>query len=165
MARNYYDFKDLVVLSSSNQWTCKSLKGMNHTKANDASVIFQRITSLLVSQATSKVRKCLLVKYMAQIHISLTETTSICCFQIYLIQLYLIKMLFDSQVKLFCHIFDSVVFDKCCLTVIGASYYARRSSRARSTRGQENEAWALYKKFHPRSPEVVLQLKCYSFDL
>ena len=24
--------------------------------------------------------------------------------------------------------------------------YARRSSRARSTRGQENEAWALYKK-------------------
>ena len=27
---------------------------MNHTKANDASVIFQRITSLLVSQATSK---------------------------------------------------------------------------------------------------------------
>ena len=31
--------------------------------------------------------------------------------------------------------------------------YARRSSRARSTRGQENEAWALYKKIHPRSPE------------
>ena len=29
--------------------------------------------------------------------------------------------------------------------------YARRSSRARSTRGQENEAWALYKKFHPGS--------------
>ena len=27
-------------------------------------------------------------------------------------------------------------------------------SRARSTRGQENEAWALYKKFHPGSPEV-----------
>ena len=33
--------------------------------------------------------------------------------------------------------------------------YARRSSRARSTRGQENEAWALYKKFHPGSPEVT----------
>ena len=30
-----------------------------------------------------------------------------------------------------------------------------RSSRARSTRGQENEAWALYKKFHPGSPEVT----------
>ena len=28
--------------------------------------------------------------------------------------------------------------------------YARRSSRARSTRGQENEAWALYKKNPPR---------------
>ena len=33
--------------------------------------------------------------------------------------------------------------------------YARRSSRARSKRGQENEAWALYKKFHPGSPEVT----------
>ena len=33
--------------------------------------------------------------------------------------------------------------------------YARRGSRARSTRGQENEAWALYKKFHPGSPEVT----------
>ena len=28
--------------------------------------------------------------------------------------------------------------------------YARRSSRARSTRGQENEAWALYKKIPSR---------------
>ena len=33
--------------------------------------------------------------------------------------------------------------------------HARRSSRARSTRGQENEAWALYQKIHPRSPEVT----------
>ena len=39
---------------------CKTLKGINHTKANDASVIFQRITLLFVSQATLKVRKCLL---------------------------------------------------------------------------------------------------------
>ena len=34
---------------------CKVLKGINHTRANDASVIFQRITLLLVSQATSKI--------------------------------------------------------------------------------------------------------------
>ena len=33
--------------------------------------------------------------------------------------------------------------------------HARRSSRARSTRGQENEAWALYKKIHPGSPGVT----------
>ena len=33
--------------------------------------------------------------------------------------------------------------------------YARRSSRGRSTRGQENEAWALYKKFLSWSPEVT----------
>ena len=39
---------------------CKTLKGINHRKANDADVIVQRITLLLVSQATSKVRKCLL---------------------------------------------------------------------------------------------------------
>ena len=39
---------------------CKSLKGINHTKANDATVIFQRMTLLWVSQPTSKVRKCLL---------------------------------------------------------------------------------------------------------
>ena len=39
---------------------CKTLKGINHRKANDAGVIVQRITLLLVSQATSKVRKCLL---------------------------------------------------------------------------------------------------------
>ena len=38
----------------------KALKGINYKNANDASVIFQRITLLLVSQATSKVRKCLL---------------------------------------------------------------------------------------------------------
>ena len=49
-------------------WFGKTLKGINHKKANDASVIFQCITLLLVSQATS------------------------------------------------------VVFDKCCLTAIGASY-------------------------------------------
>ena len=35
---------------------CKTLKGINHTKANDASVIFQRMTLLLVSQATLKGR-------------------------------------------------------------------------------------------------------------
>ena len=39
---------------------CKTLKGINHRKANVAGVIVQRITLLLVSQATSKVRKCLL---------------------------------------------------------------------------------------------------------
>ena len=33
--------------------------------------------------------------------------------------------------------------------------YARRSSRARSTRGQENEAWALYKKIHPGCPGLT----------
>ena len=33
--------------------------------------------------------------------------------------------------------------------------YARRSSRARSTRGQENEAWALYKKNHPGCPGLT----------
>ena len=33
--------------------------------------------------------------------------------------------------------------------------YARRSSRARSTRGQENEAWALYKKIPSRGPGVT----------
>ena len=38
--------------------------------------------------------------------------------------------------------------------------YARRSSQARSTRGQENEAWALYKKFHPGSPEVTFLGSC-----
>ena len=113
MARNYYHFKDLVVVSSINLWTscgssaeiwfgwlerilspfCKTLKGINHTKANDASVIFQRITSLLVSQATSKVRKCLLNLWSTwHKYISLSETTSIRCFQIYLIQLYLINI-------------------------------------------------------------------------
>ena len=72
---------------------CKTLKEINHTKANDASVIFQRITLLLVSQATSKVRKCLLNLWSTwHKYISLTETTSICCFQIYLIQLYLINV-------------------------------------------------------------------------
>ena len=36
--------------------------------------------------------------------------------------------------------------------------YARRSSRARSTRGQENEAWALYKKkIHPGCPGLTFQ--------
>ena len=103
MVRNYYHFKDLVVVSSSNlinsgravgheiwcwlHWHertlftfCKTLKGINHTKANDADVTFQRITLLLVSQATSKGRWH---KY-----ISLTKTTSIRCVQIYFIQMY-----------------------------------------------------------------------------
>ena len=72
---------------------CKTLKGINHTKAKDASVIFQRITLLLVSQATSKVRKCLLNLWSTwHKYISLTETTSIRCFQIYLIQLYFINV-------------------------------------------------------------------------
>ena len=41
---------------------CKVLKGISHTRANDATVIFLRITLLLVSQATSKIItiKCLL---------------------------------------------------------------------------------------------------------
>ena len=73
MVRNYYHFKDLVIggLAVGHEiwfgWLerilspfFKALKGINHKKANDASVIFQRITLLLVSQATSKVRKCLL---------------------------------------------------------------------------------------------------------
>ena len=38
----------------------ETLKGINDTKAKDASAIFQRITLRLVSHATSKVRKCLL---------------------------------------------------------------------------------------------------------
>ena len=33
--------------------------------------------------------------------------------------------------------------------------YARRSSQARSTRGQENEAGALYKKIHPGCPGLT----------
>ena len=33
--------------------------------------------------------------------------------------------------------------------------YARRSSRARSTRGQENNAWALHKKIHPGCPGLT----------
>ena len=100
MVRNYYHFNDLVVVSSSNLivdelWVmkfgvgwlertlftfCKTLKGINQTKANDAGVTFQRITLLLVSQATSKGRWH---KY-----ISLTKTTSVRCVQIYFIQLY-----------------------------------------------------------------------------
>ena len=110
IARNSH-FKDLVVVSSSNWWTscgslfwfgwleqilspfCKTLKKINHTKANDASVILQRITLLLVSQATLKVRKCLLNVYSTwHKYISLSETTSIRCFQICLIQLYLIDV-------------------------------------------------------------------------
>ena len=50
---------------------CKTLKGINHTKANDASVIFQRNTLPLVSQATSKVRKCLL---NLEVHVHGTNT-------------------------------------------------------------------------------------------
>ena len=42
--------------------------------------------------------------------------------------------------------------------------YARRSSRARSTRGQENEVWALYKKIHPGCPWLVfLGTQIHSF--
>ena len=33
--------------------------------------------------------------------------------------------------------------------------YARQSSRARSTRGHEDEAWALYKKIHPGCPGLT----------
>ena len=39
--------------------------------------------------------------------------------------------------------------------------YARRSSRARSTRGQENEAWALYKKNPSRVSWVDLSRDRY----
>ena len=39
--------------------------------------------------------------------------------------------------------------------------YARRSSRARSTRGQENEAWALYKKNPSRVSWVDLSRDWY----
>ena len=41
---------------------CKTLKEINHIMGNDASVVFQCITLLLVSEATSKViiGKCLL---------------------------------------------------------------------------------------------------------
>ena len=113
MVRNYYHFKDLVVVSWSNiisvlavgheiwfGWLertlspfCKTLKGINHTKENDASVIFQRITLLLVSQATSNGRKCLLNLWSTwHKYISLTEMTSILCFRIYLIQLRLINV-------------------------------------------------------------------------
>ena len=51
----------LVLLERTIYPFCKTLKEINHTRAKDASVIFQRITLLLVSQATSKViiRKCL----------------------------------------------------------------------------------------------------------
>ena len=44
----------------SMKYSLHTTKGINHTKANDAYMIFQRITLLLVSQATSKVRKCFL---------------------------------------------------------------------------------------------------------
>ena len=40
--------------------------------------------------------------------------------------------------------------------------YARRSSRARSTRGQENEAWALYKKNPSRVSWVDLSRDRYT---
>ena len=74
MIRKYFHLKDLENVFSSNQWTscgakhcfgwlertnfspfCKTLNGINHTRGNDASVIFQGFTLLLVSQATSKV--------------------------------------------------------------------------------------------------------------
>ena len=50
----------------------QSLTGINHTRARDASVIFQRLTLLLVRPATSKVKitKCSLNlgSTWAQIH-------------------------------------------------------------------------------------------------
>ena len=53
-------------------WNEQSLTGINHSRASDASVIFQRLTLLLVRPATSKVkiRKCLLNLWStwAQIH-------------------------------------------------------------------------------------------------
>ena len=53
-------------------WNEKSLTGINHSRASDASVIFQRLTLLLVRPATSKVKitKCLLNLWStwAQIH-------------------------------------------------------------------------------------------------
>ena len=80
MVRNSYHFMDWEIFFSSYYWTsceseiafvglkeqispfCMILKGITHTRAIDASVIFQRFTLLLVSQATSKViiKKCLL---------------------------------------------------------------------------------------------------------
>ena len=77
----------------------KVLKGINHTRANDASVIFQRITLLLVSQATSKI---ITIKCLLNLWSTWQKCTSIHCFLI--------------------SIFDPVLFDKCCLTIIGASY-------------------------------------------
>ena len=43
--------------------------------------------------------------------------------------------------------------------------HARRSSRARSTCGQENRAWAVFKKIHPGSPGVVNLGACAEFAL
>ena len=117
MVRNH--LKDLLVVFLSNWWTscgaydcfgwlerpnispfCKTLKEINHTIGNGASVVFQRITLLLVSQAISKViiGNCLLNLWSTwHKYISLTETTSIHCCLIYLIQLYLINIV--SQLK------------------------------------------------------------------
>ena len=71
--RNSYHFKNLEIVSSSYFWTsceseitfdglneqispfCAIFKGITHTRAIDASVIFQGFTLLLISQATSKV--------------------------------------------------------------------------------------------------------------
>ena len=51
--------REIAALDGLNE---QCLKGINHTKASDASVIFQRLTLLLVCPTTSKVkiRKCLL---------------------------------------------------------------------------------------------------------
>ena len=71
------------------------------TRTNDASLIFQRITILFESQgrqATSKniVKKCLLNLWSTWYKYTI-EATSIHCFLIYLIQLYLINV--ASQIK------------------------------------------------------------------
>ena len=84
----------LVFLERTMYPFCKTLKGINHTRAKDASVIFQRITLLLVSQATSKVliRECL-----ANLHVE-------CVTQVH-------KRNRDNFRSLFSDIFDSVAFD------------------------------------------------------
>ena len=91
---------------------CKTLKGINHTKAKDASVMFQRITLLLVSQATSKVRKCLLTGNLWSTwhkYTSLTETTSIRCLQICLTQLYLINVAWQLSKAVLWYIWFSFI--------------------------------------------------------
>ena len=71
------------------------LKGMTHTRENDASVIFLCFTFTFgkSSDIESDNKKCLLNLWSTRHkYISLTETTSIHCCLIYLIQLYLINV-------------------------------------------------------------------------